>query len=124
MCKYNMKHILVIALILLSIPVNSDVPPKQKIEIEHLLNFIKITHCKVTRNGTTYQDSEAVNHIKRKYEYFKDEIETTEQFILMAATKSTMSGKFYMVQCGENKPHKTKEWLLKELGRYRENNRS
>ncbi len=124
MYKNKIKHTLVIVFILLSMPANSDVPPQQKIEIEHLLNFIKTTHCKVTRNGSTYEGSEAVNHIKIKYEYFEEEIETTEQFILMAATKSTMSGKFYTVQCGENKPQKTKQWLLKELVRYREDNGS
>jgi len=32
-----------------------------------------------------------------------------------------MSGKFYMVQCKENKSLKTQEWLLKELDEYRGN---
>lgn len=116
-----MKYTLSAILIIFSLSAYSDITSKEKIEIEYLLNFIKNSPCKITRNGTTYEGVDAVSHIKRKYKYFKEEINTTEQFILLSATKSTMSGKFYMVQCGETKPQKTKEWLLKELKAYREN---
>lgn len=119
-----MKSLLIACLVLISLMVNAENNANLKTEIGHLLNFIKKSECKITRNGTTYEGSEAVGHIQTKYNYFKDEITTSEQFIHLSATKSTMSGKFYMVQCKDDKPLKTQEWLLKELGEYRGNNRT
>ena len=59
---------------------------------------------------------------ERKYDYFRDDISTTEEFIEYSASKSTMSGKYYLVKCDSSEAVKTKEWLLNELKRYRENN--
>jgi hypothetical protein len=115
-----MKHILATGLVLLSTSANADVPPAQKPEIDHLLNFVEHSACAITRNGKSHDGSAAISHIKKKYAYFKDEIQTTEQFIELSATKSTLSGKYYLVQCGDGKQIKTKEWLLNELGKFRD----
>jgi hypothetical protein len=116
-----MKHTLAIAFFLFSPPVLADVPPGQKPEVDHLLSFVEHSSCRINRNGNFYDGNKAISHIKRKYAYFKDEIETTEQFIELSATKSTMSGKYYMVQCGDGKQVRTKDWLLNELENYRDN---
>jgi hypothetical protein len=116
-----MKHILVIIIALYTSVVNADVLPEQKLEVEHLLSFVKTSPCKINRNGDLYKGNEAISHIKRKYEYFKSDIKTAEQFIEYAATKSTLSGRYYMVKCGESKSFKTKEWLLEELQKYSKN---
>ena len=118
---YKMKYSLAIVFLLFSVPVFADVPPEQKPEVEHLLNFVEHSSCRMVRNGKFYDGSKAISHIKRKYDYFKDEIETTEQFIELSATKSTMSGKYYMVQCDDGKQLRTKDWLLNELENYRDN---
>lgn len=87
-------------------------------EIEHLLNFVENTHCQYVRNGTEHSGKDAVHHIKRKFAHFEEEIETTEDFIRLSATKSTMSGKAYLVICdGKAKP--SAQWLLDELTLYR-----
>ncbi len=99
----------------------ADVPASQKPEIDHLLTFVQHTSCKINRNGKLYDGDDAVSHIKKKYAYFKDDIQTTEQFIELSATKSTMSGRYYTVQCNEDKQLRTQEWLLEELANYREN---
>ena len=117
----KVKHILVIIITLYSSLVNADAHPDLKLEIEHLLSFVKISPCKISRNGDLYKGDEAVSHIKRKYDHFKSDIKTTEQFIEYSATKSTLSGKHYIVRCSDSNPIKTKEWLLDELRNYREN---
>ena len=53
------------------------------------------------------------------YDYFRDRIETTEEFIEYSATKSTTSGKYYIVICEGQPPIRTQEWLLRELDSYR-----
>ena len=116
-----MTRILIVVLILFSSSVKADVSAEQQLEIDHLLNFVKHSSCKINRNGTTHEGSQAESHIQKKYQYFKNDIKTTEQFIELSATKSTMSGNYYTVKCGENKSYGTKEWLLEELRIYREN---
>ncbi len=92
----------------------------KKHEIDHLVSFVKNSPCTVIRNGQHHDGNEAIAHIQKKYNYYRDEISSTEQFIEYSATKSTMSKKYYMVICGDQQPIKTKDWLLTELKKYRE----
>jgi len=110
-----MKHFWVLVFVLFSASVAADVSPATQLEIEHLLNFIRNSSCLIDRNGKTYAAVKAVSHIEKKYAYFEDEIATSEDFIELSATKSTMSGKFYMVRCGDEEQIKTREWLMREL---------
>ncbi len=76
------------------------------------------------RNGKKYNSEDAYSHVKKKYDYFRGKIKTTEDFIEYSASKSTMSGKFYLVIC-ENEPMiRTRDWLLEELRKYRGRNDS
>ena len=114
-----MKLLLTFLLLVISNIGVADVPPEQQAEVEHLLAFVKNSGCIINRNGTEHPAEKGVSHIERKYDYFRDEINSTEEFIELSATKSTMSGKFYKVQCPGNKTIKTKDWLLTELKVYR-----
>ena len=93
-------------------------------EISHLLDFVKNTQCQYERNGTSHTGVEAVKHIQNKYDYFKDEIDNTEKFIELSATKSTLSGKYYMIQCDGSPKLKSQQWLLQELKNFREESNS
>ena len=88
-------------------------------EINHLLHFIENTDCRYERNGTFHQGSAAVKHINKKYHYFSDDISSAEDFIQLSATKSTFSGKYYKIHCGDNIPIKSQDWLLLELSKFR-----
>ena len=88
-------------------------------EIDHLLQFVEQTQCQYERNGNMHSGKEAAEHIKMKYHYFKDDIDSTEKFIELSATKSTMSGTFYLVHCPDRPPLKSQTWLLEELNNYR-----
>ncbi len=89
-------------------------------EIAHLLKFIEVSECKYERNGTKYKGAEAVKHINRKYQYYFDDIKSTEDFIKYAATKSAMSGKHYKIYCPDSTVIKSRDWLLIELKKYRQ----
>jgi len=118
----QMKHNWALIFLVFSGSVGADVPPAQKPEVEHLLDFVQQSSCIIERNGTSYPASKAVSHIQKKYAYFKSDIETTEDFIDFSASKSTMSGNDYLVSCGDSKQIKTREWLLKELHSFRMQN--
>lgn len=92
-----------------------------KDEINHLLSFVKDTNCTYERNGKKHSGPEAVEHIQKKYDYFVEDILTTEDFIQYAATKSKMSGEYYLVHCPLQPTVKSKDWLMKELVNYRNN---
>ena len=98
---------------------NADVPAEQVEEVNHLLTFVKNSGCVINRNGSKHPAEEGVSHIEMKYDYFRDDISSTEDFIELSATKSTMSGDYYMVRCPGKETVRTKDWLLTELNRYR-----
>ena len=50
-------------------------------EINHLLNFVSTSPCKFERNGSIHLASKAVDHIKKKYNYYEDDIKSAEDFI-------------------------------------------
>jgi hypothetical protein len=100
----------------------ADVPLDQLKEVNHLLDYVENSGCIINRNGTDYPANEAIAHIKKKYDYFREDINSTEDFIEYSASKSTMSGKYYMVSCPGEKIVKTQKWLLAELKRYRVGN--
>lgn len=114
-------HLLsLLALFVFSISMSiADVSGEQRQEVDHLLAFVKSSGCVINRNGSEYPAAEGISHIEMKYDYFKDDIKTTEDFIDYSATKSTMSGDYYLVKCAGKGVIKTQEWLLTELKRYR-----
>lgn len=89
-------------------------------EIEHLLLFVASTDCTYERNGTLHNGNEAVKHIRKKYNYYHDDIVSAEDFITYSATKSKLSGIDYVVYCQDQKAIKSSEWLLRELAVFRE----
>lgn len=104
-----------------AVTARGDVPESQRDEVMHLLEFVNSTDCTFERNGTKHTGEEASKHIKRKYKHYRDKITTTEEFIEYSATKSTISGKEYLVYCGNGPPVKSRDWLLEELKVYRQN---
>jgi hypothetical protein len=92
------------------------------IEIKHLLGFIASTECEYQRNGKAHTGKEALKHIKKKYEYFREDIQSTEDFIAYSATKSKMSGNQYKVSCPGRPTITSAVWLTAELQLYRQKN--
>ena len=114
-----MKHLLTLSLMLLMSDACADVSPEQTPEVEHLLEFVRQSDCIMVRNGSEHIGEKAVSHIQKKYDYFRDDINSTEKFIEYSATKSTMSGKYYMVRCPGREEMRTQQWLLEELDVFR-----
>lgn len=87
-------------------------------EITHLIDFVRHSSCTFIRNGSEYSGDAAADHIQAKYEHFKDEIRTVEDFVDRAASKSLVSGKPYEVRCaGKTMP--AADWIRAEDADYR-----
>ena len=88
-------------------------------EIAHLMGYIAASECLFIRNGKAYRADEARTHIQRKYDHLRTRIRTAEAFILRAASRSSLSGEPYRLQCGD-KTVLCSDWLHAELRRYRQ----
>jgi len=114
-CK-KLDLILCIFVCIISIPVFAS---DMQSEINHLLAYLENSECQFERNGKIHSGKDTVDHVKKKYNYFKGKIDSAEKFIEYSATKSTLSGKYYMVLCKDKPKIKTQDWLLQELKNYR-----
>ena len=69
----------------------------------YLIDQVAKSHLTFIRNGVEYSSQEAADHIRNKYEYFKSQIKSPEDFIHLCASKSLMSGKPYLVSTVQGK---------------------
>ncbi|KAA0986308.1 hypothetical protein FQ192_24395 [Pseudomonas sp. ANT_J12] len=95
--------------------------PQATQEIKGLLDFVEHSQCQFVRNGSEYPGTLARGHLEKKLSYLegKNMVNSAEDFIDLAATKSSSSGRAYEVRCPEGaQPANT--WLKKELQRQRQ----
>jgi hypothetical protein len=90
-------------------------------EVGHLFSYLRDSGCSFNRNGSWYTGGEAVDHLRKKYEYLESKgmITSAEDFITRAASESSTSGKPYLVRCGNSDAVPSGTWLSRELARYR-----
>jgi hypothetical protein len=107
-------------------PVVPTVPARTQAEIDHLFDYIAHSSCQFNRNGTWHDMVAAKAHVNTKYEYLKErgQIASAESFIENAASKSSFSGKDYLVQCPGAPMVPSASWLGAELARFRQAQKS
>ena len=89
-------------------------------EIESLLSAVAGSSCTFIRNGTPHAPADARDHMELKYDHLRKRIDTAEDFIQMAASQSSLSGRPYLVECAETPRRKTRDWLLERLVVFRD----
>lgn len=92
-------------------------PAPIRAEIDALMGKLVASGCQFDRNGSLHNGEEAKGHILRKLEYLegKRTLQSTEQFIELAASQSSSSGKPYFVKCGSGAAVPSQQWLLGQL---------
>ncbi len=92
-----------------------------QVEISFLLGYIEGSGCEFYRNGTWSNSLTAQAHIRDKYKYLmaRSLIDSTEQFIERAASKSSLSGQAYQVRCSGRPTVTSEQWLRDEPARLR-----
>jgi hypothetical protein len=92
-----------------------------QIEVDFLLGFVEESGCDFYRNGTWHTPAAARAHLRQKYDFLaaRDMIQTTEDFIEKAASKSSLSGDPYQVKCKSGAATNSGPWLRGELERFR-----
>lgn len=90
--------------------------------IQHLIAYVSGSDVMFERNFSRHNAIEAAAHIERKYQHYRDRIESPEQFIELCATDSLVTGKPYLIIDGQGNAMPAAEWLNTELLRYRNQN--
>ncbi|MEK8030232.1 DUF5329 domain-containing protein [Ideonella sp. DXS29W] len=92
-------------------------PPPVRAEINALMGRLESSGCQFLRNGDWHSASEAKAHLLKKLEAIEGSttVAKTEQFIELAATRSSMSGQAYQVRCGQAAPVPSATWLGAQL---------
>ena len=93
-----------------------------KREIAFMIEQTRLSGCRFYRNGAWYDASRAADHLSTKYEYLAahGQIETAEEFIEKAASRSSLSGRVYQIQCAGKESVPSEQWFRELLSRYRE----
>ena len=105
------------ALLTLSAAVQAAPTAQAKREIQGLMDALSTSSCEFQRNGTWHGRDEARKHLQRKYDYLlkKDLVDTAEQFIERAASKSSISGRAYQVRCPGQPAQPAAAWFKAKL---------
>ena len=108
----------VLPLLLLACGIASAAPPPAaQREIAQLFDALSHSGCRFNRNGSWYDASAAREHLQRKYDYLlrRDAVTSAEGFIELAASKSSMSGRAYLVQCPGTAAVDSGAWFRRAL---------
>ena len=118
----NLKSALLFAVLLLcALPLQAAPSPVARREIASLMQALGTSRCEFNRNGSWYDAAQARAHLQRKYEYLlkKNLVDTPEQFIDRAASRSSFSGKAYRVRCPGRTEQDSATWFGAQLRRLR-----
>lgn len=76
------------------------------------------------RNGSEYNAADAAKHMHDKYDYFKKELATAEDFIERCASRSEMTGQAYKVKLTNGVEKSANEFLNGELRTLRQSSKT
>jgi hypothetical protein len=113
---------LVIALLTaVSWPMAAFAAPPANAEVEQLLARLAASGCQFQRNGSWHNAAQARAHLAKKYQYLMDKRpqSTPEDFIALAASKSSSSGKPYLVKCADQREVPSADWMAAQLKQVR-----
>lgn len=106
---------LILALAVAAVAGNATAAPSEtaRREIASLIGALDGSTCRFQRNGSWHDAAEARAHLQRKYDYLlkKDKVDTAEQFIERAASRSSMSGKPYRIACPGQPEQTAASWF-------------
>jgi hypothetical protein len=99
----------------------ADPPQQVQAEVNHLLAYVATSGCAFIRNGAHYDGQRAEAHLRDKYLALVADgrIQTAEDFVAKAASRSNLTGRPYEVRCAAAAPQPSATWLLEELLRFR-----
>lgn len=91
----------------------------EKRRIEFLIESVAQLDAVFVRNSTEHSPEEAAEHLEIKLRYVMSRVNlstfTAEQFVEQVASKSSLTGKPYMIHFSNGISVPAKDWLLNQL---------
>jgi len=112
-------RIFILVFLLCLLPFSAGANDEVPAEIDYLLRSIGSSDCTFIRNGERYDSGTAEDHLRMKYRRGKRYATSAELFIERLASKSSMSGKLYTMECPDSETVPSGEWLTARLHEYR-----
>lgn len=113
------RAFLAAALALLAAPSHAAGPPAAELErIERLISAIGDRQdLRFVRNGTDYPASDAARFLREKFKARSDGVSSAEGFVERIATRSSTTGRPYLIRWPDGREQAAAEFLLAELRR-------
>lgn len=93
-----------------------DAPPIERVKIEALISHIEgLEGAKFIRNGSDYDSKTAAKFLRGKWQAHQKAIKTAADFIAIAATRSSTSGKPYMIRLKDSTEVPCADYLTSRL---------
>lgn len=91
-------------------------------EVDQLLGRVAQSGCEFYRSGSWFDGNKARDHLERKYRYLaaRNLLGSAEDFVVMAATRSSMSNEAYAIRCHGGAQQPSAAWLTEELRNIRQ----
>lgn len=86
-------------------------------EIDALLLAVGTSGCEFMRSGTAHNAAKAQLHLREKFEYLdmRNQLNSAEDFIVKAGTRSSMTGEAYAIRCANTPQQSSADWLNTRL---------
>ncbi len=111
--------VVMLASLVVSAGGGSKPPENVPSTIQYLLEYVADSGLTFIRNSENHTAADAAKHMNDKYQYFRDKIQTPEDFIRRCASKSLITGKPYLVIMENGDEVRNDDWLLQALKSYR-----
>jgi hypothetical protein len=98
------------------LPATTLDPAAEAKKIEALIALVEgLADAKFVRNGIEYDAKTAGAFLRGKWDANKTKIKTAEDFIEQVATRSSTTGKPYLIRFKDGKEHESGEYLTDQL---------
>ena len=88
----------------------------EAVSIEDLIRRVStMSRVSFIRNGVEANAADAAKHLRDKYDYFRRDIGSAEDFIRLCGTRSEVTHRPYMVRLADGKERTAADFLTDEL---------
>ncbi|MGV3774537.1 MAG: DUF5329 family protein [Verrucomicrobiales bacterium] len=108
------KTVTALCVLLFSVALQAA-PANVEATVKKVLKVVEQSEAKFIRNGKEYPAKDAAEHLQKKYDYYKKEIKTVDDFIEKCASKSIVSGKPYYIKPKNGKEVPFTTWLKEKV---------
>ena len=94
----------------------------EKKKIDFLISSVdNLKEAKFIRNGTEHDGKEAAEHLRMKLQKAGDKVQTADDFIRLCGSRSTISGKPYLIRFSNGNTIKAEQYFRQLLKEYNAN---